>query len=196
MEEFIINIMNSYGYIGVFTLILIENIFPPIPSEIILLFSGFMTTYTNLKLSMMIISSSLASVIGALILYKLGNILNIDKIISIVNKKKILNLREKDITASIEWFKTKGEKAIFICRFIPLLRSLISVPAGIYKMNIIKFIIYTALGSVLWNTILISLGYITSNNWTSILNIYSLYTLLILIIILSFLVIKFHKKKG
>ncbi len=196
MEEFIINIMNSYGYIGVFTLILIENIFPPIPSEIILLFSGFMTTYTNLKLSMMIISSSLASVIGALILYKLGNILNIDKIISIVNKKKILNLREKDITASIEWFKTKGEKAIFICRFIPLLRSLISVPAGIYKMNIIKFIIYTALGSLLWNTILISLGYITSNNWTSILNIYSLYTLLILIIILSFLVIKFHKKKG
>lgn len=196
MQEFIINIMNSYGYIGVFTLILIENIFPPIPSEIILLFSGFMTTYTNLKLSMMIISSSLASVIGALILYKLGNILNIDKIISIVNKKKILNLREKDITASIEWFKTKGEKAIFICRFIPLLRSLISVPAGIYKMNIIKFIIYTALGSLLWNTILISLGYITSNNWTSILNIYSLYTLLILIIILSFLVIKFHKKKG
>lgn len=196
MEEFIINIMNSYGYIGVFTLILIENIFPPIPSEIILLFSGFMTTYTNLKLSMMIISSSLASVIGALILYKLGNILNIDKIISIVNKKKILNLREKDITASIEWFKIKGEKAIFICRFIPLLRSLISVPAGIYKMNIIKFIIYTALGSLLWNTILISLGYITSNNWTSILNIYSLYTLLILIIILSFLVIKFHKKKG
>lgn len=196
MQEFIINIMNSYGYIGVFTLILIENIFPPIPSEVILLFGGFMTTYTNLKLSMMIISSSLASIIGALILYKLGNILNIDKIISIVNKKKILNLREKDITASIEWFKTKGEKAIFICRFIPLLRSLISVPAGIYKMNIIKFIIYTALGSVLWNTILISLGYITSNNWTSILNIYSLYTLLILIIILSFLVIKFHKKKG
>lgn len=196
MQELIINIMNSYGYIGVFFLILIENIFPPIPSEVILLFGGFMTTYTNLNLSMMIISSTVSSVLGAYLLYKLGRVLSIDRILSIVNHKKILNLKEKDITTSINWFKTKGEKTVFICRFIPLLRSLISLPAGIYKMNITKFIIYTLLGSLIWNTSLISLGYITSNNWSSIKSIYSLYTLIIVILLILFLIIKIYKKKG
>lgn len=195
MQEFIINMMNSYGYIGVFFLILIENIFPPIPSEVILLFGGFMTTYTNLNLSMMIISSTISSTLGAYLLYKLGRVLSIDKIQSIVRNKKILNLKEKDITASINWFKTKGEKTVFICRFIPLLRSLISLPAGIYKMNITKFIIYTLLGSLIWNTSLISLGYITSNNWLSIKSIYSLYTLIIVILLILFLIIKIYKKK-
>ena len=89
MQDFIVNIMNSYGYLGVFLLIMIENVFPPIPSEVILLFGGFMTTYTKLKIIGMVIASTLGSVVGALILYQIGKIFNKDRL------KKILSAFEE-----------------------------------------------------------------------------------------------------
>ena len=200
MQEFIINIMNSYGYIGVFLLILIENIFPPIPSEVILLFGGFMTTYTSLNVLGMTMSSILGSVLGALILYKIGTIFNKDTLKKLIHTRlgKFLRINDKEIDSSFNYFQTKGEKAIFFCRFIPLIRSLISVPAGINKMNITKFMIYTTLGSLIWNVVLITLGHIVGNNWKSILKIfdlYSTYAVVIIFIILIILIIKFYKKK-
>lgn len=200
MQKFIINIMNNYGYLGVFLLILIENIFPPIPSEVILLFGGFMTTYTSLNVLGMTMSSILGSVLGALILYKIGTIFNKDTLKKLIHTRlgKFLRINDKEIDSSFNYFQTKGEKAIFFCRFIPLIRSLISVPAGINKMNITKFMIYTTLGSLIWNVVLITLGYIVGNNWKSILKIfdlYSTYAVVIIFIILIILIIKFYKKK-
>lgn len=200
MQKFIINIMNNYGYLGVFLLILIENIFPPIPSEVILLFGGFMTTYTSLNVLGMTMSSILGSVLGALILYKIGTIFNKDTLKNLIHTRlgKFLRINDKEIDSSFNYFQTKGEKAIFFCRFIPLIRSLISVPAGINKMNITKFMIYTTLGSLIWNVVLITLGHIVGNNWKSILKIfdlYSTYAVVIIFIILIILIIKFYKKK-
>ena len=200
MQEFIINIMNSYGYLGVFLLILIENIFPPIPSEVILLFGGFMTTYTSLNVLGMTMSSTLGSVLGALILYKIGNFFNKETLKRLIHTRlgKLLRINNSDIDSSYNYFQTKGEKTIFFCRFIPLIRSLISVPAGINKMNITKFMIYTTLGSLIWNVVLITLGHIVGNNWKSILKIfdlYSTYAVVIIFIILIILIIKFYKKK-
>ncbi len=200
MQKFIINIMNNYGYLGVFLLILIENIFPPIPSEVILLFGGFMTTYTSLNVLGMTMSSILGSVLGALILYKIGTIFNKDTLKKLIHTRlgKFLRINDKEIDSSFNYFQTKGEKAIFFCRFIPLIRSIISVPAGINKMNITKFMIYTTLGSLIWNVVLITLGHIVGNNWKSILKIfdlYSIYAVVIIFIILIILIIKFYKKK-
>ena len=200
MQKFIINIMNNYGYLGVFLLILIENIFPPIPSEVILLFGGFMTTYTSLNVLDMTMSSILGSVLGALILYKIGTIFNKDTLKKLIHTRlgKFLRINDKEIDSSFNYFQTKGEKAIFFCRFIPLIRSLISVPAGINKMNITKFMIYTTLGSLIWNVVLITLGHIVGNNWKSTLKIfdlYSTYAVVIIFIILIILIIKFYKKK-
>lgn len=200
MQKFIINIMNNYGYLGVFLLILIENIFPPIPSEVILLFGGFMTTYTSLNVLGMTMSSILGSVLGALILYKIGTIFNKDTLKKLIHTRlgKFLRINDKEIDSSFNYFQTKGEKTIFFCRFIPLIRSLISVPAGINKMNITKFMIYTTLGSLIWNVVLITLGHIVGNNWKSILKIfdlYSIYAVVIIFIILIILIIKFYKKK-
>lgn len=200
MQKFIINIMNNYGYLGVFLLILIENIFPPIPSEVILLFGGFMTTYTSLNVLGMIMSSILGSVLGALILYKIGTIFNKDTLKKLIHTRlgKFLRINDKEIDSSFNYFQTKGEKTIFFCRFIPLIRSFISVPAGINKMNITKFMIYTTLGSLIWNVVLITLGHIVGNNWKSILKIfdlYSIYAVVIIFIILIILIIKFYKKK-
>lgn len=200
MQEFIINIMNSYGYLGVFLLILIENIFPPIPSEVILLFGGFMTTYTSLNVLGMTMSSTLGSVLGALILYKIGNFFNEKTLKRLIHTRlgKLLRINNSDIDSSFNYFQTKGEKTIFFCRFIPLIRSLISLPAGINKMNITKFMIYTTLGSLIWNVVLITLGHIVGSNWKSILKIfdlYSTYAVVIIFIISIVLIIKFYKKK-
>ena len=201
MQEFIINIMNIYGYIGVFLLILLENIFPPIPSELILLFGGFMTTYTKLNIIVMIISATLGSLIGALLLYKIGTIFSKEKLKILISGKlgRVLKLKNSDIDNANKWFTNEGKKTVFFGRFIPLIRSIISIPAGINKMNISKFITYTLLGSVIWNLVLIILGHIVGKNWKAILKIFKLYSrfsLLLLFILLIILITKLYKNKS
>ena len=201
MQEFIINIMNSYGYIGVFLLILLENIFPPIPSELILLFGGFMTTYTKLNIIGMIISSTLGSLIGALLLYKIGTIFSKEKLKILISGKlgRVLKLKNSNIDNANKWFTNEGKKTVFFGRFIPLIRSIISIPAGINKMNISKFITYTLLGSVIWNLVLIILGHIVGRTCIAILKIFKLYSrfsLLLLFILLIILINKLYKNKS
>lgn len=201
MQNIIINIMNNYGYIGVFLLILIENVFPPIPSEVILLFGGFMTTYTSLSVLGMTLSSTLGSLIGAIILYKIGSVFNEKRLKKLINTKfgKLLRINDKDIDSTFNYFKSKGEKTIFFCRFIPLIRSLISIPAGMNKMNMSKFMIYTTLGSLIWNIVLIVIGNIVGSKWEEILKIldaYSKYTVIILSIVALIVIFKFYKKKS
>ena len=200
MQDTIINILNNFGYLGVFSLIMIENLFPPIPSELILLFGGFMTTYTKLTIFGMIIFSTLASLFGAVILYYIGKIFNKERLKKIISGKvgKVLRLKESDIDSSNKWFDTKGQKTVFFCRFIPLIRSLISIPAGMNEMSMLKFISYTLLGSLIWNSILIIIGSIVGENWINILNIldiYSKYVVILLGISLIVIVIMFYRRK-
>ncbi len=200
MEELILSIMNQFGYIGVLLLIAIENVFPPIPSEVILLFGGFMTTYTELNVIGMILFSTLGSLIGAIVLYYVGKILNKERLKKIVSGKvgKILRLKNEDIEKADHWFDTKGNKTVFFCRFIPIVRSLISIPAGMSEMPMLKFLIYTTLGSLIWNTVLVVIGNRVGENWTSILDIldkYSHIVLVLLIIIAIVCVYLFYSKK-
>lgn len=200
MQEFILSIMNQFGYIGVFLLIAIENIFPPIPSEVILLFGGFMTTYTRLNIIGMVIASTLGSVIGAIVLYYIGKIFNKDRLKKIISGKigKIIRLKPSDIDKADQWFDTKGNKTVFFCRFVPLIRSLISIPAGMSEMPMGKFLLYTVIGSTIWNTVLIIVGSIVGENWTSILNILDTYShivvILLAIIVVVFVYIFYHKR--
>lgn len=186
MQEFIFMMVEKFGYLGVFLLIAIENIFPPIPSEVILLFGGFATTQTKLMVFPMIISSTLGSVAGALVLYYVGRILNKDRLRVIVSGKlgRMLRLKSKDIDKADKWFDDKGNKTVFICRFIPIVRSLISIPAGMNKMNFWKFLIYTVAGTVIWNTVLIVCGNRVGENWISIANMIDQYSNIILILLI------------
>ena len=200
MQEMIIKIMNNFGYLGVFLLIAIENVFPPIPSEVILLFGGFMTTFSDMNIVGVIISSTLGSVLGAIILYYIGKILNKERLKKIITSKpgKILRLKPEDIDKADEWFDTKGNKTVFFCRFVPIIRSLISIPAGMSEMPMKKFLIYTAAGSLIWNAALTIAGSIVGENWTSILDImdkYSHIILVLLIIIFVIAVVLFYKKR-
>jgi len=200
MQEIIINLMNQFGYIGVFLLIAIENIFPPIPSEVILTFGGYMTTYTKLNVPLVILFSTLGSLVGAIALYYIGKILNKERLIKIVNGKigKVLCLKKDDIEKADKWFDNKGEKCVFFCRFVPIVRSLISIPAGMSEMNLPKFLIYTTIGSLIWNSVLVILGSVVGENWTSIVNIFDTYSniaLILLIFLFIAFVIWFYQKK-
>lgn len=200
MEEIIINLMNQFGYLGVFLLIAIENIFPPIPSEVILTFGGYMTTTTKLNIPLVILFATLGSLVGAILLYYIGKILNKERLKKIVSGKigKILCLKQEDIDKADHWFDTKGEKCVFFCRFVPIVRSLISIPAGMSEMSLIKFLIYTTIGSLIWNSVLVILGGIVGENWKSIVNIFDTYSniaLIILIILFIGFIIWFYNKK-
>ncbi len=200
MQEMIIEIMNNFGYLGVFLLIAIENVFPPIPSEVILLFGGFMTTFSDMNIVGVIIASTLGSILGAIVLYYIGKILNKERLKKIITSKpgKILRLKPEDIDKADNWFDTKGNKTVFFCRFVPIIRSLISIPAGMSEMPMKKFLIYTTAGSLIWNAALTIAGSIVGENWTSIVDImdqYSHIILVLLIIIFIVAVAVFYKKR-
>ena len=200
MNDLVIEIMNNFGYIGVFLLIAIENIFPPIPSEVILLFGGFMTTFTDMNIIGVIIASTLGSLVGAIALYYIGKILNKQRLKKIITSKygKLLRLTPKDIDKADNWFDTKGNKTVFFCRFIPLIRSLISIPAGMSEMPMKKFLIYTVAGSAIWNAALTIAGSIVGDKWEDILDIRDKYSHIIVIalaILFIIAVIIFYSKR-
>ncbi|HAM2040718.1 TPA: DedA family protein [Listeria monocytogenes] len=169
METWITSIMADFGYIGIFVLIMVENLFPPIPSEIILTFGGFMTTVTSLNIVMVIIVATLGSVVGAILLYKVASYFGKERLTKIVLKYgRILRLKESDIERAENFFLKYGSWAVFLCRMIPLIRSLISIPAGMTKMKMSKFLILTTAGSLLWNTVLIGLGAMLGESWSEI----------------------------
>ena len=201
MENFVIEIMNNFGYLGIGLLILIENIFPPIPSELILTFGGFMTTNSNITIIGVIFASTIGSLLGAIVLYYIGKILNKERLIKIVKSKygKLLRIKPKDIESADKWFDTKGNKTVFFCRFVPVVRSLISIPAGMSEMPMLKFIIYTTMGSLIWNTILICIGAFAGDKKDYVINIIdnaSYVILFIIIIVCCIFVYKFYKKKN
>lgn len=203
MEAFIEQIMNSYGYLGIGLLILIENVFPPIPSEVILTFGGLMTTRTNLTVLGVIISATIGSLLGAIVLYLIGKILNKDRLIKIVESKygRLLRVKRKDIESADKWFLEKGTGTVFFCRFIPVVRSLISIPAGMSEMSMVKFIIYTVVGSAIWNTVLVCVGAFAGSQIDNILNILDnvshiiLILLIVIFVVCAFLFYKSRLKK-
>lgn len=201
MQEIIISIMNNWGYLGIALLIAVENIFPPIPSEVILTFGGFMTTYTNLKLIGIIISSTIGSVLGAIILYLIGRIINKERLEKIVEGKigTILHFKKQDIEKANSWFEKKGKSTVFFCRFIPIVRSLISIPAGITKMKFFSFVGLTTLGSIIWNFVLAYLGVIAGASWETVVAYIDSYSKIVLIFIAILLLIGsilFYKKRS
>lgn len=199
MQDFVIEIMNQFGYLGIGVLIAIENIFPPIPSEVILTFGGFMTTYSDMNVWIVILSSTVGAVIGALILYSIGRLVTPEHLKNLVSGKvgKALHLQTSDISKAGKWFLQKGNLAVFFCRFVPIVRSLISIPAGTAKMNLGVFLVLTTLGTTIWNTVLVWLGVFAGKSWEKIvqyMNTYSIIALVVMGLIVFILAIIFYKK--
>lgn len=191
MQAWIIEMMNQFGYIGVAGLIALENIFPPIPSEVILTFGGFMTTYTTLHVWGVIVAATAGSMAGALILYGVGRFLKPERLKKLLSGMlgRILRLEPEDIDDAIAWFNRRGNTAVFFCRFIPIIRSLISLPAGTARMNPGIFLILTAIGSVIWNTVLVWLGAVAGASWSKIVVYMDTYTSLVVVIMIAVLLL-------
>lgn len=200
MQEMIISFMNQFGYLGILCLIAVENIFPPIPSEVILTFGGFMTTYSNMNVILVILFATIGSVLGAIVLYYIGKVLNKERLERIIAGKmgKVLRLKKQDIEKADHWFGTKGAKTVFFCRFIPIVRSLISIPAGMSEMPFSKFLVYTATGTTIWNTVLVMLGRIAGKNWVKVVEIieyYANWVLMLLIVVIVVVGVILYKNK-
>ena len=185
MGDFILNVMESFGYIGI-CLIALENIFPPIPSEVILTFGGFLTTYSNLGPLGVIISATIGSLIGAIVLYYLGYFFS-DKL------EKLFKM--DDIKKANNWFKEKGYKAVLYCRFVPIVRSLVSIPAGINKMNMLIFLLYTSIGTIIWNTVLVYAGVFLGDNWSYFAGVISRYSKVVLVFIILVILVRIWIKR-
>lgn len=198
MQQLVIDIMNRFGYFGISLLIMIENLFPPIPSEVILTFGGFITTQSKLNIIAVIAYSTIGSVAGAIILYLLGRLLNTDRLGTVVDKYgKFLRLKRENIQKAQDWFAKRGSTAVLLCRFVPIVRGLISIPAGMAKMDFTLFIIYTVIGTVIWNTALVYLGAAAGNNWEAIVKIFEKYSktaLLVGFVIFIIYVLKIFRK--
>lgn len=184
MEQLITDIISEYGYLGVFLIIVLENLFPPIPSEIVLSFSGFMTTRTDLTVFGIIIASTAGSVLGALILFWIGSMLDVKRLEKIIERwGHILRLKKEDIYKADAWFDKYGVWTVFFCRMIPLLRSLISIPAGMSNMNFPLFLLLTFLGTLIWNTILVCVGATLGESWHTIVAVTDVYSNVIYVVI-------------
>lgn len=170
MESAFFDLINQFGYFGVWFLIFFENVFPPIPSELILPLSGFFTTSTSLTLPGVIIAATVGSVTGAFILYGVGRLLSRERLMTFFGTRpmRLLGFKPDDIASAVDWFDRKGQVTVLICRCIPIVRSLISIPAGTAKMSVVRFSLYTLVGSAVWNTILCSLGAAAGSAWETV----------------------------
>ncbi|MGO3050642.1 DedA family protein [Staphylococcus casei] len=199
MEVWITQFMEKFGYWGIAFLIFLENVFPPIPSEIILTFGGFMTTKSELGFVGVTITSTIGSVLGAIVLYGIGAWIGERNLYRLINRYgKILRVKTKDLDKTIGWFEKYGYWTIFFCRFVPLLRSLISIPAGLTRMNLPLFIVFTTIGTLIWNVVLIYLGQAVGGNWHTIVNymdVYSRIIYIVLAILIIFLIWKWLKRQ-
>ncbi|TSB47650.1 DedA family protein [Alkalicoccobacillus porphyridii] len=199
MEEWIQSFMEQYGYFGIFLMITLENLFPPIPSEVILTFGGFMTTTTDMSVSGVIIASTAGSVFGAICLYGAGFLLGVSRLERLVDTYgRILRIKRTDLHKADAWFNHYGMWTVFFGRMVPLIRSLISIPAGIAKMPFILFLLCTALGTAIWNTVLVILGARLGESWEDVLaymSVYSNAVYAVIAIVVILLIIFFFRKR-
>lgn len=170
MEDAFFSFISQFGYLAVFGLIFFENVFPPIPSELILPLSGFLVIQTSMQLPLVIVSATIGSVVGAFVLYGVGRLLSQDRLETFFDTKamRLLGFKSDDVSKAIGWFDRRGQITVLLCRCIPVVRSLISIPAGTAKMNVVRFTLYTLVGSAVWNTVLCSLGYAAGGAWETV----------------------------
>ena len=161
--EWITRLMEALGSPGAGLLVALENVFPPVPSEVILPLAGFTAGQGKISLIAAIVWTTIGSTVGALVLYGLGAWLGLDRLRRVADKIPFVTV--SDVDKSDAWFDKHGSKAVFVGRMVPVVRSLISIPAGVSGMPIVKFTLYTAAGSLVWNSALILAGYALGDNY-------------------------------
>lgn len=166
LADWVTEVIDRLGYVGVALLVALENLFPPIPSEVVLPFAGFVARDGGATFVGMVVAATIGSVVGAWLLYGIAAWIGPDRMARfVVRYGKWLRLTNDDVARAERWFDRRAVVAVLVGRCVPLIRSLVSIPAGFRRMNFLTFSIYTTIGSLIWNTALIGAGYVLRDNW-------------------------------
>ena len=169
-------IVLTLGYPGIALVMLIENLFPPIPSELVMPFAGFLAAQGKMDFTLVIISGTIGAVLGAIGLYYIGMWADETIIRRFVRRwGKWFTISETELNIALAFFMRRGEAVVFFGRLIPLIRSLISIPAGMRRMNFGRFLLFTSIGTLLWNLALTLAGSVLGANWKQILSFLGTY---------------------
>ena len=198
LTEWIISIMEQLGYLGIALLMFLDNIFPPIPSEIIMPSAGYSASQGELLLVGVIIAGCIGSLIAAAILYWIGYKFNHDSIFRFVDRYgKYLFIKSPDVKKSLDWFEQYGHRIVFFGRMIPAVRSLISIPAGMSHMPFWKFMFVSSLGTIIWTTFLACVGFYFGENQALMQNIFNQVSHFIIIVVIAIIIwILYRRHQG
>ncbi|ENV56031.1 hypothetical protein F951_02916 [Acinetobacter soli CIP 110264] len=201
MENWVIQIIERLGYLGIAFLMFLDNVFPPIPSEIIMPSAGYTASRGQLQIVGVIVAGSFGSIVAAAVLYALGRKISQESLFKLVDRYgKYLFIKCKDVHKALEWFEHYGHRIVFFGRMIPAVRSLISIPAGMSHMPFWKFMLYSSLGTLIWTTFLACVGFYFGENQALMFAIMHRVGYVILAIVavlgLMWLYRKFFKRKA
>ena len=191
IAEWVISVIETLGYLGLTVLVALENVFPPIPSEIILPLAGFLVGQNRFSFPLVLIATTLGSLIGALVLYGIGLAIGQRRVHRLVERYghwALLTI--EDLTRSENWFDRYGPVAVFTGRLVPVVRSLVSIPAGYRRMPLGQFLLLTCFGSALWNGLLVGLGWALGENW-HVVEEYVGWLQYVVIAVAAFLILRF-----
>lgn len=191
------DLMAAIGEWGVGLFTLLETVFPPIPSEVILPLAGYLTQQGILNFPLVVVTSTIGAYVGALILYALGAGLGIDRSIRALSKLPLVD--REDFERAAAWFTKHGRGAVFFGRLIPGVRSLISLPAGAARMNLASFSLFTIAGSAIWNTLLIGIGALLGTQYELVDRYATLLNYLVLagvVAVAVWLVVRWIRRRG
>ncbi|MFZ9169808.1 MAG: DedA family protein [Ilumatobacteraceae bacterium] len=179
LANWVQDVINQFGYFGVAFLVVVENVFPPIPSEIVLPFAGFVAqqgasavnatagaAQSDTTVVGMMIAATVGSVVGALILYFVSAAIGPERLRQFVERfGKWFGVKSSDLVRAEEWFDRRSSAAVLVGRCVPLIRSIVSIPAGFRRMKLTSFVVLTAIGSAVWNIALIGAGAVLGDQW-------------------------------
>jgi membrane protein DedA with SNARE-associated domain len=161
----LLGIVDRVGEVGVGALIALENLFPPIPSELILPFAGFRAERGDLNLVLAWVSATVGALVGALVLYALGAWVGAERLRELAGKRWFIVFGQRDFDRGQRFFERHGAKIVLLGRCVPIVRSVVSVPAGVARMPLARFCAYTVAGSAVWNALFIGAGYQLGANY-------------------------------
>ncbi|MFZ8901279.1 MAG: DedA family protein [Ilumatobacteraceae bacterium] len=166
MIDWAADFIDTIGLLGVAALVALENVFPPIPSELVLLLTGFNVSETRFGYVGAVVFATIGSVVGAYFLYGIGRLLSEDRLESfLAGIGRFVGLKKSDVHKGFQWFERHGSAVVLFGRLIPVVRSVVSIPAGAEKMPLVRFSMLTALGSLVWNAIWIAVGWGLGDQW-------------------------------
>jgi membrane protein DedA with SNARE-associated domain len=168
LAAWVSEVVRSFGYVGVAFLMLAENLFPPIPSEVILPLTGFLIGQGDLAFVPALVVATAGSLAGALVLYALGRWGGRELILRYGG---VLRIKEADLVRADEWFDRYGGAVVLFGRMVPGVRSLVSIPAGLSEMPLGRFVLLSALGSCMWNALLMGVGRLLGENWSQVASV-------------------------